>query len=429
MTNAPQALPASPGAPAPVPDRRPRWWAETLLLTVALGCMLLTATVRQGHAEFPGTLLLAFTVLAWLPLMLRTRWPLVALAGAVSVEALHLIVVPAIEPGQTLTGSLAMGAYQPVPLATMIAVWTVAARRPRRLGWAAGIGAGLLLFTVGVIAQPLDLLVTDLVMFQLVVIATTAGAQITARRERIERTRRDTDDAIQRHVTDERLRIARDLHDTLAHHLTVVNAQAGVANYLLRANPDAAAKALTGITEHTLRALDELRATIGLLRYDTSNPGDSRAAGQAEPAEELRPVPGLDRLQELVTASRSAGIDVVVTTAGEPRPLRVSVGTAAYRIVQEALTNTAKHAPAATATVTLTWTAAHLQVDIRNSPPPGGPPAEPDPGTGHGLIGMRERAHACGGDVTTGYQPDGGYLVHATLPAPAASPTRGTVTS
>ena len=412
MTNAPQALPASPGAPAPAPDRRPRWWVETLFLLVALACMLLTATVRQGHAEFPGTLLLAFTLLAWAPLVLRTRWTLAALAGVVTVEALHLIVVPAIDPGQTLTGPLAMGAYQPVPLATMIAVWTVAARRPRRLGWAAGIGAGLLLFGVGVVAQPLDLLVTDLVMFQVVVIATTAGAQVTARRERIERTRRDKDDAIRRHVTDERLRIARDLHDTLAHHLTVVNAQAGVANYLLRANPDAAAKALTGITEHTLRALDDLRATIGLLRYDTDGE-------PTDPAHELRPVPGIDRLTELQDAAEAAGVNVSVTVDGTPRTLPVSVNTAAYRIVQEALTNAAKHAPGTTADITLTWSAAQLDVRVRNGPPKDALPADPAPGTGHGLIGMRERAHACGGTVITRHLSDGGYLVHATLPAPA----------
>ena len=424
MTNAPQALPVSPGAPAPAPDRRPRWWAETLFLVVALGCMLLTATVRQGHAEFPGTLLLAFTLLAWLPLVLRTRWPLAALGGVVAVEAMHLIVVPAIDPGQTLTGSLAMGAYQPVPLATMIAVWTVASRRTRRLGWAAGIGAGLLLFAVGVIAQPFDLLVTDLVMFQLVVIATTAGAQVTARRDRIERTRRDKDDAIRRHVADERLRIARDLHDTLAHHLTVVNAQAGVANYLLRANPDAAATALTGITEHTLRALDELRATIGLLRYDTDGE-------PTDPAQDLRPVPGVDRLQELRDAAEAAGVNVAVTVVGTPRTLPVSVDTGAYRIVQEALTNAAKHASGTTVDVTLTWSAAQLEVQIRNGPPKDGLLADPAPGTGHGLIGMRERAHACGGTVTTRQLPDGGYLVHAILPAPtaSASPSSGTVPS
>ena len=416
MTNAPQALPASPGAPAPA---RPRWWAETMFLAVALVAMLVTATVRQGHAEFPGTLLLAFTLLAWAPLVMRTRWPLAALTGVVTAEATHLIVVPYLEPGLTLTAPLAMGAYQPVPLATMAAVWTVASRRPRRVGWSAGFSAALVLFTVAIIARPLALLATDLVMAQLVIIATAVGAQVTARRERIARTRRDTDEAIRRHVTDERLRIARDLHDTLAHHLTVVNAQAGVANYLLRTNPDAASTALTGITEHTLRALDELRATIGLLRYDT---GDEPAETQ-----ELRPVPGLDRLPELRDASQAAGVEVSVTVVGTPRPLPTSVDTAAYRILQEALTNVAKHAPGAPADITLTWSPGELGVQIRNGPASDVLPTEPAPGTGHGLIGMRERAHACGGSVTTGRTPDGGYLVQAALPAPA--PSSETVTS
>ncbi|TCO32325.1 signal transduction histidine kinase [Kribbella orskensis] len=410
-TQAPTTQPEAPASPPAVP-RRPRLWAEALFLTVVLVVMLTTATVREGHAEFPSATLLAFTVVAWLPLLLRTRWPLAALAGVVTAESLHLILVPYIDPGLTLTAPLAMGAYQPVPLATMVAAWTVAARRPRRIGWPAGLGAAVVLFAVAVIARPLALLATDLVMFQLVVIATAAGSLVTARRERREQAERERRTEIRQHIVDERLRIARDLHDTLAHHLTVVNAQAGVANHLLSTNPTAAATALTDITKHTMRALDELRATIGLLRYDTDF--GNRAA---DTSDGLRPVPGLDRLDELLAGSRSAGVDLSLTVVGTPLQLPGSVDVAAYRIVQEALTNVAKHAPGATAEVTLTWSPTQLDLEIRNSPTVDRHRTESAPGTGHGLIGMRERAHACGGDVTTQPRPDGGYLVHATLPA------------
>ncbi|XVQ14502.1 sensor histidine kinase [Spirillospora sp. CA-255316] len=375
-------------------------------MALVLVTMLTTASVREGAWRFPSASLLLFTMLAWLPLLVRTRWPLAALAGAVTAECLHLSLVPFIDPG--LKTPIAMGAYQPVPLATMVAAYTVAGRRPWRIGWTAGSAAAVVLLVVSVLARPLSLLATDMVMFNLVVIATGVGAVVTGRRKRVEQSERDRQENTRRHVVAERLRIARELHDVLAHRLTLVNAQAGVAAYLLNSDPKAASTALTDITQHTERALDELRATVGLLRQEGEPAGN--------PAGSLWPVPGLARLDGLLAEFRSAGEKVYLTTVGTPRPLPASVDLAAYRITQEALTNAAKHAPGAAAHLTLDWSQQRLDLRVENGPRTDWRRTGPAGGTGHGLIGMRERAHACGGQVTIQHLLDGGFLVHATLP-------------
>lgn len=392
--------------------RRPA--KDVLFLGVVLAVMLVTASLRSGHHEFPAPVLLGFTLLAWLPLLIRHRWPVATLVAVVAAESLHLVLVPYIDPGQAVP--VAMGAYQPVPLATMAAAWTLASRRSRTIGWIGGGGSAVVLLVISVVARPISLLATDLVMFQLVLIATAAGSIVTGRRERAERARQDRRDEVRRQVVAERLRIARDLHDALAHHLTVVNAQAGVARYLLTSDSAAAASALSGISEQTRKALDELRATIGLLRYDAD---DGAPESTADDVELLGPVPSLDHVDHLLQGFRAAGAEASMTIAGTPRPLPTNVDVTAYRIVQEALTNAAKHAAGAEARVLLTWSADELDVQVRNAPPQLQVEAASVAGSGHGLIGMRERAHACGGKVTAGPSPDGGYLVHAVLPIPS----------
>ncbi|MBT8226901.1 MAG: hypothetical protein HKP61_03285 [Dactylosporangium sp.] len=267
-------------------------------------------------------------------------------------------------------------------------------------------------------------------MFNLVIIATGAGVLVTTRRERAAREARDRLAETRRAVVAERLRIARDLHDVLAHHLTLVNAQASVADYLLRTDPQAASTALHDISLNTRQALDELRATVGLLRQDDDTP--DRATNNVEA---LHPVPGIDRLTGLLAGFRSAGTTISLAATGPPRALAPSGDPAAYRIVQEALTNATKHAPGAPVDVTLHWLPRHLDLRITNGPAPGLPPGHHGPGTGNGLIGMRERTLACGGTLTAGAAPDGGFVVHATIPIrddpdSAAGPVRpGEVTS
>jgi signal transduction histidine kinase len=157
---------------------------------------------------------------------------------------------------------------------------------------------------------------------------------------------------VRREVQLERLRIARELHDVLAHHLTLVNAQAGVAEYLLRSDTDAAETALRA-TEHTRQGLDEMRATVGPLRQDD----DADPAARTTPS--VVAVPTVGDLDRLVDAARATGQEARMSTHGSPRPLDASAGLAGYRIVQEAMTNAARHAPGATVEVHVAWLPDH----------------------------------------------------------------------
>ena len=395
-------------ATQPAGGKPQRSRGEAGFTVAVLATMLTVVTVRQGHAEFPGATLLTFTLLAWLPLLFRTRWPLPVLGAVVLAESLRLVLVPVLDPG--LSTPIATAAYQPVPLATMAAAWTVASRVPRTIGWASGGAAAVALLAVSLLARPLALIATDMVMFDLVLIATGAGFLVSSRRERAARLVREHQAETREQVVAERLRIARDLHDVLAHHLTLVNAQAGVADYLIHTDVRAATSALHDISRHTRRALDELRDTVGLLRQD----GDCGPA--VDENETLAPVPGLERLPDLVSGFRSAGAAVSLSVTGAPLALTASADLAAYRIVQEALTNAAKHAPGARAEVALRWSRRRLDLGIENGPGRHRQCA-PAPGTGHGLIGMRERANACGGSLSTERSPGRGFVVRASIPA------------
>lgn len=369
---------------------------------VALATMLTTAWVRTGHAVRPSAALLTLTLVAWAPLLIRTYRPLVALVGTVVADA--CIIAFLAVPTSVAELSIGMGAYQPAPIATVIAAYTLASRVPLRFGWIAGAAAGAILFAVSFLTSPTDFLLADLVMFYLVLTGTGIGSIVTARRERVRRQQAERAELTDRAVLDERLRIARELHDVLAHNLTLVNAQAGVAEYLLQTNPGAAASALRDITNHTTRAIEDLHATIGLLRRDDGTAAESRA-----------PAPGLAQLDDLVGSFVSAGTSVEVTTDGASRELSEMSDLAAYRIVQESLTNATKHAPGATIRLSLRWSPTSLELEITNALPSTNGHSTA-PGTRHGLIGMRERATAAGGTLVTGAIPGPSFRVHATLP-------------
>jgi len=387
-----------------------------LAVTVAtLAVMVTTASVRTGQHDVPGPGLAVAVLGAWLPLLARTYRPVLALLGTLAAETciLAFLVVPADVAARTE----GMGAYQPVPLATMVAVATLASRVPARTGWAVGVAAGGYLGLVGVTQNSSTTYLTDLVLFYLVVTAAAVGVWRSGRAERARREARHREAETQEAVLEERLRIARELHDVLAHNLTLVNAQAGVARYLMRTDAAAADRALGDIAQHTGRAIDDLRATIGLLRRG----GEDASGGDA--GDHLRPVPGLAALDELVATLASAGTTVSVTRTGAPAELAQHVDLAAYRIVQEASTNAAKHAPGAPVDVALAWSDDGVRVRVTN-PLPTGPAAarQAAPGTGHGLIGMRERAASVGGSFRAGPAPGGLFEVVATLPA--TSPAR-----
>jgi signal transduction histidine kinase len=409
-TGTPRTSVSVPGTTRVGYGRRPTR-ADLALTFGTLALMLTAVTLRQGHEEFPGPALLFFSVIAWLPLLVRTRWPLPVLVATVVAESLHLALVPFVAPG--LATPIALAAYQPVPVATMVAAFTVATQMPRRMAWIAGGSAAMVLMVVSLVTRPLTLLATDVVMLlNLVVIATAVGRIIAGRRELIAREALEREEHARREVEGERLRIARELHDVLAHHLTLVNAQAAVADYLLRTDPQAAAEALRGLTKHTRSALDELRATVGLLRQEGDPTG-----GATDGTDGLSPVPGLERLDELLDGFRTVGSDVRLTVTGKPTDLPPRGDLAAYRIIQEALTNATKHAPGAPAHVTLDWSGGQLQLRVANDPAIGVPSGHRGPGTGHGLIGMRERALAAGGSLHIERPSGGGFIVSATIPA------------
>ncbi|MBB5933650.1 sensor histidine kinase [Streptomyces zagrosensis] len=248
-----------------------------------------------------------------------------------------------------------------------------------------------------------------------IVLSAVQGSAVRARRAyldavhtRAEHAERTREEEARQRVAEERVRIARELHDVVAHHMALANAQAGTAAHLTRTRPEQAAKILVELTSTTASALRELQATVGLLRQpdDPDDPDDH--------AEPLEPAPGLGRLPELVSAFAAAGLQVTVTVDGEQRPLSPGVDLTAFRIVQEALTNVAKHAAASAAQVRLAY--AHDRLTLTVSDNGGTAPQPPAPGSGFGLIGMRERARSAGGHFQAGHRLEGGFAVTAELP-------------
>ena len=407
-------------------SRRPSWARVPVVAVVdlaALVLMVVAVSLRSGGGpERPGTALLLFTVLQWLPLLARNRWPLWVLVLTTVASAAQLLVVPVLDPDWDAGASMA--AYQPVPIAVALAAFTVALRAPRSVERLTGAAAAVVLPLVAWAASGADHPWTLLVMCNLVLDGTAAGALVSGRRDRLAREAQEQEERTRREVEAERLRIARELHDVLAHHLTLVNAQAGVADYLVRSDPEAAARALEGMARHTRQALDELRATVGLLRERTDVPGEVEPV---EPHAPTRPpLPTLERLPQLVEAVRAAGADLEVQTLGRPGRLSPGADLAAYRIVQESLTNATKHAPGAPVRLDLDWEEGWLRIRVENSVAPAattGTGRRGHEGPGHGLLGMSERVRAAGGDLRI-ENPDGdgsgSFVVTATVPTDPA---------
>jgi signal transduction histidine kinase len=228
---------------------------------------------------------------------------------------------------------------------------------------------------------------------------------IRIRRERAAEALALREEEARARATEERLRIARELHDALGHHLSLINVQAGVALHVNEELPDPVRGSLTAIRQSSKEALTELRSVLEILRQE----------GERAPRS---PTSTLDRLDDLVSQAAAAGLDVRTETEGEAHPLPFGVDVAAYRIVQEALTNVARHAGSATATVRVDYGEHDLTVQVDDD----GKATAPSPrtGTGKGVIGMRERAAALGGDLEAGPRPGGGFRVRARLPLEGA---------
>lgn len=218
---------------------------------------------------------------------------------------------------------------------------------------------------------------------------------VQARAEHAERTR---EEEARLRVTEERMRIARDLHDVVAHHVSVMGIQAGAARRVLDSDPEKARDSLQTVEQTARTAIKELRGLLGVLRAD------------AEP--DLRVNPGLDDLQELLDNARAAGLQVEHGVYGDPREVSPAVALSAYRVVQEALTNVVKHADAERVDVRMRFLDSALELEISDDGR--GRPTAQSPG--FGLVGMRERLAVHGGSLETGPRRDAGYLVRASLP-------------
>jgi signal transduction histidine kinase len=346
-------------------------------------------------------------------------WPGVLLAGVSCVALMWHRCRPHTTVALALACAMAMAALGHLltvlllgPL--MIALYSLALRTDRRTANAftlTGIG---LLIGITLIAGPYDEpLVLKLIGPAAWLLLPTSlgtmtrlrGAYLEAVQARAEHAERTREEEARRRVAEERMRIARDLHDVVAHHLVLANLQAGAVARMLPGRPGEAGKLTAELTGTTASALRELKATVGLLRHHVDE----------DPGDHAQPAPGLDRLPELTASFHGAGLAVTVTTEGEPRPLSAGAELTAYRIVQEALTNVTKHAAAHSAEVRLAYGDDRLVVSVVNggqSPLPNSPSA---PG-GYGLLGMRERARSAGGRIRMEHRAQGGFEVVTELP-------------
>ena len=284
----------------------------------------------------------------------------------------------------------------------------------RVLAWTAA-GAGWLLFlglpwALGHSGEPKVLAALAIAAWLLVALASAEGMR--GRRERFAQARRTREFQARRQADEERLRIAQELHDVLAHNISLINVQSGVALHLMDEKPEQARIALTAINDASADALREVRSVLGVLR----------GTGKHAP---LEPTAGLDGLDDLVSRTSAAGLGVTLDVHGERRPLPASIDLAAFRIVQEALTNIVRHAGAGAATVALTYGPDELTVQVdddgRGTVASGdrrGASAWDRDGGGNGIPGMRERAAALGGTLEAGPRSSGGFRVLARIPLP-----------
>jgi len=284
----------------------------------------------------------------------------------------------------------------PIFFGLIAAFFTAVLAGRRREAWAS-LALGYLSFLWLVDGRdPPSLLAAVGLLAWLIVLATTA--EIVRNRREMARAR---EEEARRRTSEERLRIARELHDVLAHDISLINVQAGVALHLLEERPEQARTALTAIKAASKDALGELRSVLEVLRQNDE--GAPRA-----------PTVGLDHLDRLVSGAAAAGIDVRVVTEGTVRVLPAGIDLAAFRIVQEALTNVTRHAGPATATVSLDYGESELTVQVEDDGR--GVATSNGSGAGSGIAGMRERVNALGGRLEAGPLPGRGFRVRASFP-------------
>jgi signal transduction histidine kinase len=370
-------------------------------------------SAASAFGSGPAILLLLLILLGLaVPLVFRRTYPVQAFTVAVVAGGLQVLFIA--RPLGT-------------DLAILILLYTLAAYRPRRVSV-----TGLCICLAGAFVAvarwvPAQTGIVQKVLLAGVIFTGTAlvvwvlgdsmryrRAYLTSLEDRAARLERERDAQARIAAAAERARIARELHDVIAHNVSVMVVQADGASYALRSEPDRTAQALSAISQTGRQALAEMRRLLGILRSD-----DQQA--------DLAPVPGLDQLRELLDQARRAGMSVSLTLEGTVRPLPEGAELAAYRVVQESLTNTRKHGGlAAAAAVTLRYEPDALVLQVTDD---GLGAAASGDGPGLGLTGMRERIEMYGGTVQAGPLPGGGYQVTARLPdttGPDHRPLTGT---
>jgi signal transduction histidine kinase len=376
-----------------VPRRLPRPTRVDVALA-AVVTALGAAELAAGQIRGPAWVLVPSVLLFGVPLLWRRHLPWTALLVTFgTMLALHLLGVDQYNYLASVASALL------VVFAFAAAVET---------GQAV---AGLVLASALLVAAALSGLAAVIWGVGLVV-----GAwAIRARRLLIEELARTTEElrlSREAHARDavaaERARIARELHDVIAHSVGVMVVQAGAAEQMVPIAPDRAVDAVRSVQDCGRAALTDLRRLLGVLRRDDEDAGDPG----------LEPQPGLAGVPELLRRLADAGLQVTVTHTGEPRPLPAGLDLAAFRIVQEGLTNALKHA-GPTATLAFDWTGDGVGIEISNPPRLPAPRRLPPAPGGHGLVGMRERARMYGGSLDAGPAADGGYAVRVRLAAEA----------
>jgi signal transduction histidine kinase len=337
-------------------------------------------------------------VLACLALVVRRRSPIAVWLVTLAATAVSIAIV---------------AGPAPAVITPMVAIYTIATLRRPAVAWlAAVVTPVVLLGTYAVVASGPSLVDESYSMVAVSAMACAIGfavrsnrAIVTAAEERARVAEQTREDEAERRVTQERLRIARELHDVVAHHIAVINVQSGVARHLLETDPAAAAEALGHVREASGVVLTELSTILGLLR--TSDEGGER-----------QPAPGLAQVDALVESVRRSGTAVTMRTTGSRRELAPGTELAAYRLIQESLTNAGKHG-AGSAEVAVEYRDDAVVIDVAN-PIPAGVLAAAE-SNGHGLVGMRERVASLGGRLEAGARADGRFVVHAELPVTAGA--------
>ncbi|UQX01805.1 sensor histidine kinase [Streptomyces sp. RerS4] len=388
---------------------RPRWLARLPHVVVVYAAVFFAfmTTIQFGeHYDVGGELPLVVSAMVGVSIVLAmfrpvAAWWLGLLAAAITAVVIH--------------DHVGQGQYWPWMPGGFIAfaplILLLALRVPPRVTIAAvGITLGLtglaqLLAkpehsTPGFFAAALLFGFTALLGYALRAVRLTRGQLV------VQETLTEEERA-RRTLLEERSRIARELHDVVAHHMSVISIQAQVAPHLVENPSEELKENLAGIRENALEALTELRRVLGVLRSE--HPGDP-----SDPQHPHHPQPNLADLEGLVDNVRGAGLSVTTEVSGLRRPLTPGIELTAYRIVQEALSNCLRHAPGSVVEVGIAYGPRELHLCVANTAPTR--PAQPSPGAGHGLLGMRERAGMLGGELAAGPRPGGGYEVSAVLP-------------